>query len=207
MWWKCVNGHEWRAWIGDRVGGTKCTQCAYGYVIRNRENIYSVDGYQKCCKVCGDWYDLSSFRIKGNNQKGHYENNVCRKCDGNLVKDYRLTDKGIAAEIVRLTKYVSKKETLPFDLDKDWVLGKLNEIGWKCELTGIPMQKRRDNLEHRGTGFQWDSISIDKIIPNNGYTKSNIRFVLNQINVFRQDGGDDRMYLLAEVLLRNKKNE
>lgn len=205
IWWKCSNGHEWKAWIGDRSSGTKCTQCTYGYTIRDRDNIYSEDGYKKCCKICNEWFDLDKFRIRGNNQKGYWENNICQKCDSQLLKDYRLTDKGIAAEIVSRAKYVSKRELLPFDLDKTWVLDRLNKINWQCELTGLSMKKRRDNLAHRQTGFQWNSISIDKIVPNKGYVKSNVRFVLNQLNVFKQDGDDDRMYMLAEALLRNKK--
>jgi hypothetical protein len=205
VWWKCINNHEWRAWIGDRVNGTKCTECEYGYILRERENIYSEDGKQKLCKICDEWLDLKQFRLRGNNQKGYWENNVCQKCESKTVKDYRLTDKGIAAEITRRTKHISKKESIPFDLDKEWILDRLNKIEWKCELTGIPMQKRRDNLKHCGTGFQWNSISIDKIIPSNGYVKSNVRFILNQINVFKQDGDDDRMFLLAKALLRNKK--
>lgn len=205
VWWKCNNGHEWKAWIGDRVNGTKCTQCSYNYQLRDRQDIYNEDHTKKYCKICNNLLDLSEFRIRGNNQKGYWENNICKKCDVQLIKDYRLTDKGIAAEIARRTKHVSKKETLPFDLDKKWVLDKLNEINWKCELTGLPMIKKRDNLQHSNTGFQWNSLSIDKIIPQLGYVKNNVRFVLNQINCFKQDGPDDRMYMLAEALLRNRK--
>lgn len=207
VWWKCENGHEWRAWIGDRVGGTKCTQCTYGYTVRERDTIHSEDGLQKLCKVCNEWIDLSEFRIRGNNQKGYWENNVCKKCDAKLVKDYRLTDIGIAAEIVRRTKHTSKKESLPFDLDKDWVLDRLNKFEWKCELTELPLQRKRDSLDYKRTGFQWNSISIDRVIPINGYIKNNVRFILNQINVFRQDGGDERMYMLAEILLKNRKDK
>lgn len=205
VWWKCQNGHEWKAWIGDRVKGTKCTQCHYKFIIRDRKDIYNKDKTAKYCKLCNQLYDLSFFRIKGNNQKGYWENNICKICDSKLVKDYRLTDKGIAAEIVRRTKYISKKESIPFDLDKEWILNKLNIIDWKCELTGLPMLKRRDNLEHRQTGFQWNSISIDKIIPELGYVKTNVRFVLNQINLFKQDGDDERLYMLAESLLKFRK--
>jgi len=147
---------------------------------------------------------LIFFRIKVNNQKGYWENNVCKHCDYNLVKDYRLTDKGIAAEIVRRTKYISKKENIPFDLDRDWVLNRLNSINWNCEMTGLPMLKRRDNLEHRKTGFQWNSISIDKIVPSLGYVKNNVRFILNQINSFKQDGDDERLYMLAECLIKHR---
>lgn len=207
VWWKCSNNHEWKAWISDRISGTQCTQCNYNYVIRERDKIYNIDYTQKLCKTCNKWFDLSEFRLKGNNEKGYWENNICKKCDYKLVKDYRLTDKGIAAEIVRRTKYISKKENLPFDLDVDWVLNRLIGIEWRCELTNLPMIRKRDNLEHSNTGFQWNSVSIDKVIPLNGYVKTNVRFVLNQINLFKQDGTDDRIYMLAEALLRNKNEK
>lgn len=203
VWWKCSQGHEWKAWIGDRANGTKCTQCAYGFSLRDRKDIYNEDKTQKYCLTCNALLDLSYFRIKGNNQKGYWENNICKKCDNQTVRDYRLTDKGIAAEIIRRTKHVSKKESIPFDLDKDWILNRLNSINWSCELTKISFNKIRDNLEHRGTGFQWNSISIDKIVPKLGYIKSNVRFLLNQINVFKQDGDDERMLMLAKALLKN----
>lgn len=207
VWWRCEKcGYEWKAWIRDRVKGTKCTKCNYGYVLRDKSDIYTLDG-RKYCRVCNEPFDLSEFRVKGNNSKGYWESNTCKKCESDLVRDYRLTDKGIAAEIVRRTKHISKKKSIPFDLDKSWVLDRLNKINWRCELTGIPMVKKRDNLQHTNTGFQWNSISIDKIVPEKGYVKSNVRFVLNQINCFKQDGDDDRLYMLAERLLefKNKK--
>lgn len=207
VWWKCKNNHEWKAWISDRVNGTKCTQCAYGYSLRNREDIYNDDKTKKYCRHCNELLEISNYRLKGSNYKGYWENNSCRQCDSKLVKDYRLTDKGIAAEICRRIKNTCKKESIPFDLDKEWILNKLNSINWKCELTGFELKRRRDNLEHRQTGFQWDSISIDKIEPKLGYIKDNVRFVLNQINIFKQDGSDERMYQLAEALLSFKKGK
>jgi hypothetical protein len=205
VWWICSHGHEWKAWISDRVNGTKCTQCAYNYVIRDSSDIYSEDGNYKKCRSCNKFLSFSEFRIKGNNKKGYYENNICKDCDVKQVRDYRLTDKGIAAEIVRRIKYISKKESIPFDLTKEWVLNRLIKINWCCELTGLPFNLVRDNLEIKKKGFKWDSLSIDKIIPSLGYIQSNVRFILNQINVFKQDGSDERMYNLAEILLRNKK--
>lgn len=50
----------------------------------------------------------------------------------------------------------------------------------------------------------WDSISIDKINPKLGYIKSNVRFVLNIINLFKHKGTDEYMYMLAEKLLENR---
>lgn len=205
VWWKCINGHEWKAWIADRTNGTRCTQCNYNYIVRERKDIYNEDGTKKYCKCCSILLDISFFRMRGNNEKGYYESNTCNKCEAKLVNDYRITDRGIAAEIVRRTKYISKKKSIPFDLDKEWILDRLNSIDWKCELTGIKFNIIRYNLEHKKTGFQWNSLSIDKIDPSKGYVKSNVRFILNQINVFKQDGTDDRMFMLSELLLNNRK--
>jgi hypothetical protein len=50
--------------------------------------------------------------------KEKYLNSICNKCEQLNVEDYRLTDLGIAAEIVHRHKHVCKKENLTFDLDK-----------------------------------------------------------------------------------------
>lgn len=169
---------------------------------------YNKDRTKKICFACKDMLDIELFRIKEKKQgrgKGKYRNNICSKCEQGRVADYRRTDRGIAAEIVRRTKYTCKVGSLPFDLDKDWVFERLNNIGWKCELTGLPMNPRGFEVRQ---GFQWDSISTDRINPKGGYTKDNVRFVINQINVFRQDHPDEQMYMIAQALLDHRnKNE
>ncbi len=170
---------------------------------------YNENRSKKICFKCRDMLDVKLFRVREKKRgrgKGKYINNICKECEHKSVEDYRRTDRGIAAEIVRRTKYNCKVRSLPFDLDKDWVFERLNSIGWKCELTGLPMNPK--GLEMR-SGFQWDSISTDRINPKGGYTKDNVRFILNQINVFRQDHPDEQMYMLAEALIdyRSKNAE
>jgi len=57
----------------------------------------------------------------------------------------------------------------------------------------------------KGRGFAWNSLSCDRINPRGGYTKRNVRFVLNIMNLFHNDGPDSRMYRLAEAFLRHRK--
>ncbi len=164
---------------------------------------YNENHSKKLCVKCRNMLDVKLFRVrekKHGRGKGKFINSVCMKCEQDTVADYRRTDRGIAAEIARRAKYKCKQLSLPYDLDKEWVLDRLNSIGWKCELTGLPMNLR---LETR-SGFHWDSISVDRLNPKGGYTKDNIRFVLNQINIFRQDASDDQMYMLAKALLDYK---
>lgn len=68
--------------------------------------------------------DVNLFRIREKKQgrgKGKFITNICKKCESEETKEYRKTDRGIAAEVVRRTKYTCKIRNLPFDLDKDWV--------------------------------------------------------------------------------------
>lgn len=67
------------------------------------------------------------------------------------------------------------------------------------------MRSLKADLDEKYTGFNWNSISIDRIKHDGGYTKNNVRFVLNQVNIFRQNGPDERMYDIAEALIRNRK--
>lgn len=164
---------------------------------------YNKDRTKKLCFTCRDMLDIELFRIKEKKHgrgKGKYRNNVCKKCEQTAVEEYRTTDLGIAAEIARRHKHVCKVDSLPYDLDKYWILDKLNTIGWKCELTGLPFNLKR-NIADKRQGFQWDAVSVDRLSPNGGYTKDNVRFVINQINVFRQNHSDEQMYMVAKALL------
>lgn len=168
---------------------------------------YNKDRTKKLCFSCKHMLDINLFRVKEKKQgrgKGKYINNTCKKCEQISVEIYRTTDIGIAAEIARRHKYVCKKENLPYDLDKEWILSKLDSIKWKCELTKLPFNLKRNILDKR-QGFQWDSISVDRLNPKGGYTKDNVRFVINQVNVFRQDHPDEQMYMVAKALLDNKE--
>jgi hypothetical protein len=59
----------------------------------------------------------------------------------------------------------------------------------------------KTSLDEKYQGFHLDSISIDRINHKGGYTKDNIRVVLNQVNIFRSNGSDERMYKIAKALL------
>lgn len=94
---------------------------------------------------------------------------------------------------------------LPFDLTKEYLLNRLREIDWKCELTGLTMRSIKSSIDEKYSGFHLDSISLDRIKHDGGYTKDNVRIVLNQVNIFRSNGDDDCMYKIAQALLENRK--
>ena len=85
-------------------------------------------------------------------------------------------------------------QVTPFSKKKVW---------WKCSV-GHEWEAVIIDRTASGSGC---SISVDRIDPGGGYTKDNVRFVLNQVNVFRQNGPDDRMYEIAAALLDHRKSD
>lgn len=170
---------------------------------------YSADRTQKRCHSCKRMLNIDLYRVrssrytrKGRRVSDSWINNVCRECESAGIDQYRTKTKlGVAAEIVRRTKSKCAALSLPFDLDRAWVLRQLDEQKWACALTRIPFNwKRVEGARRRG--FSWDAVSVDRIQHKRGYTKGNVRFILNAVNLFRNDGSDVRMYAIAAALLQ-----
>lgn len=203
VWWICENGHEWKARISDRtLSGSGCHECSgYSSQVRCEE---SSDGKSKKCNSCHQMKLKSEFRYR----KGHWVNSVCKQCEAEKTLQYRtMTPEGVVAEILRRKRHTCSKYNLSFDLTKEFLLGRLNSIDWRCELTGLPLRAIKTSLDEKYQGFHLDSISLDRIDHKGGYTKNNIRIVLNQVNIFRSSGSDERMYKIAEALIRHKKEK
>ena len=168
-------------------------------------SAYNEDRTKKLCRgACGKMLSVDAFRRR-KHLSGNFIGSVCKPCEATSVDNYRhRTPKGRAAEIVRRTRSKSKQLGLPFDLTIEWVLERLESKNWKCALTGYPMAAFKPIGTKRG-GFNWDSVSCDRIDPSGGYTQGNVRFVLNVINCFKNAGPDDRMYELAEALVQHRK--
>ena len=89
----------------------------------------------------------------------------------------------------------AKRKNLPYDLDKDWV-----DSIWtgRCELTNITFRPSKG----------WRNMyspSIDRIVPEKGYTIDNCSFILWGLNTFKELGTDEDMLDIAEMLLNNYK--
>jgi hypothetical protein len=170
-------------------------------------SFYNEDRTQKLCRgICGEMLPLSRFRNRRDfSSKGHWVNSVCRKCEAAGIEQYRtMTKEGIVAELFRRKKSLCRVNHWPFDLTKEWLREQLDKQEWKCALTGIPFRALKVAGEKR-SGYRWDSVSLDRVDPRLGYVQSNVRFILNVINLFKNDGDDKRMYMLAEALLRQRR--
>ena len=151
----------------------------------------------KICIACKKKKSLDAFRYR--ERKGHYYESSCKECDDLRVRKYRTTTKkGVVARKLSQIKTRCKKKDIICDLDAEWILSKLDSQEWKCELTGIEMSWNAVRGEEH---WAWNAISADRINPKGGYTKKNVRFIINQVNIFRGDGPDERMKMIAKKLL------
>jgi hypothetical protein len=84
-----------------------------------------------------------------------------------------------------------KKKRIEFDVTVDELIEIYYAQEGKCALTGLPMT-------HDAIVRPYSNISIDRIDPNGGYTKNNIRLVWKILNELRNVFSDDRLWEFVE---------
>lgn len=97
---------------------------------------------------------------------------------------------------LRGSKQRAKREGIPFTIDKAWAVARWTG---RCEVTEIEFI-----LSDRRNPYLF-SPSIDRIIPANGYTPENSRFVLHAVNALKGAGTDEDMLKIAEAIVRSLK--
>jgi len=139
---------------------------------------YARDYYQRAQK------DNPKYLAK---RKARYQSDP--KEYGRLSREYYLKKPWV----VLVTKAIhrAKQQGLPCDLTKEWAAAKWTG---KCEITGVPFRFER------GQKRRFWAPSIDRIIPEAGYTQDNCRFVLWAVNCLKGVGSDAEMYEVARLI-------
>ena len=81
----------------------------------------------------------------------------------------------IAKYLIKAAKRRAQEKGVPFDLDEHLVVITERTKSRRCELSGIPLKIAEGQRDY-------DSISIDRIVPEKGYTIDNVRIVCWAIN-------------------------
>lgn len=142
-------------------GEKKCYKCKTFKPLDDfSKNKSTFDGYQKVCKDCFSSYDSvkKSYKKKQNKLKTDLKTYLRNKTS-NLERKCKL-------------------KNLPFDLDKDYIYNLFLKQDGKCYFTGI-------DIKHNIGCHQYDSISIERLDPNGGYTKNNTVLSSFALNSFK----------------------
>lgn len=98
--------------------------------------------------------------------------------------------------MLNIIKRRAKAAGIPYNLDLKWA--KKMYTGY-CELTGL---KFVPGINRKSNSY---SPSVDRIIPQKGYTKKNCRVILLGVNALKSSGTDADMYKIAEALIEKRK--
>ena len=172
-----------------------------------------ISGDKKRCFKCSQWKDLSFFN-KSKNLSGGVSK-TCRSCYNkyDCVKKCEINKKNRRKSAfeenfhlylkLRLgaIKSNSKKKSIEFNLDIDDLIDQWNLQNGLCYYSGLIMKS-----EGKVNGFQvWQSPSIDRKVPDMGYTKGNIVWCCFSINAFKQNLTDVEFYAKLKTINWNIK--
>lgn len=148
-----------------------CKQCGKTFKTNNNKTLY-------CCTKCGDKYRRQKF----------YKNHLHYERDRNRIK--RTTIDGYKNQWLAKIKSKCKKHNIPFNLTiEDFVIPEY------CPVLNIKL-----NCNHGHSGFFSDSPSIDRIIPELGYIKGNIRIISNRANLLKNNATIEELELIISDL-------
>jgi len=155
----------------------------------------------KTCKGCGERKPYSEFYA---DSKGRTRANCCECLKASErarkagTKQQRSEShsawrkKNPARALIGAAKHRASQKGLAFDLDQ-WVPNLEERFArGVCEMTGLPL--------NTDGGRTWDSPSIDRIDPSEGYTITNVRVVLFALNVMMNTWGEGRVLEVADAL-------
>ena len=131
-----------------------------------------------CCEKCGNAY----------RRKRHYKKNP----EYYKAKRQQRRVNELEKQILARIKSRAKRNNIPFNLTIDDIV-----IPDVCPVLGIPIQKN-----HGHQGYFNDSPSVDRIIPELGYTKGNVRVISNRANLLKNNATIEELELVLEDLRR-----
>lgn len=105
---------------------------------------------------------------------------------------YRRTLHGKARSLIAAIKHRATRRRVSFDLDYEWAIEKLST--GICEVTGMKF-----NITASSRVFT--SPSVDRVIPEHGYTKDNCRMVVWVYNSAKSEGTHDQVLEFCRQLL------
>ena len=151
------------------------------------------------CDYCKNTFDFKGGQSHYNRTKNHYCSRSCQGNGNNIVLGNNIH--GLAGKGLKKNKrysiwcYVKKRATqkgIVFDLDVE----DIPEIPLMCPVLGIEIKANKISAPLDS------SPSLDRINPNLGYVKGNVRIISNRANRIKADATADEVELILKDLRR-----
>lgn len=154
--------------------------------------IKGTDRYKTICKQCRREVEYPKTKEKMRDRaRAYYRDNR----EDVLIKSRERRKVYRNREMVRSAKERAKKMGLPFNITAEDVI-----IPNYCPALGIPLKI--------GTGHPTpNSPSLDRIVPELGYTKGNVMVISHKANTIKNDATPEEIKRVADFYLRLKKKK
>jgi hypothetical protein len=113
----------------------------------------------------------------------------CLMCLKKSISDWDKSHRCYETKKLGLVKSRAKKIGVLFSLPSDWLVHNNPKV---CPVLGIPLISRS---EDRGNAH-----SIDRLIPELGYTPENCRVISNRANMIKSNASVEELRLVADWL-------
>lgn len=102
-------------------------------------------------------------------------------------------------EAYRKAKSRSEKRKVPFNIDKDYLITLFKEQDGRCYYSGLEL-----NTVRKSCGAVNDpmKMSLDCIIPDDGYTVGNVVWCAYCVNVFKQKMSVSQMIDICDGIIK-----
>lgn len=102
-------------------------------------------------------------------------------------------------KLIQSSAWRSFRDGLKHNITVDYLVDLWDEQEGRCALTGRLLDIRKAD---QGSGKPWPSApSLDRIVPEEGYTQGNVRFVCYHVNVALHSYGEDVLISLCKDIL------
>jgi hypothetical protein len=174
---------------------------------------------EKQCPDCKQVLPVEMFSKNKSKRNGLHSH--CKACDGERRRNwYAKTGKqwtkdyAKANPVMIMTQSMvghargrAKDKNLPFDIDLDYVrsmVGENAELASHCPALGVPLDWSR--MRNNGGKHLPNSPSIDRIDPERGYVKGNIKIISYRANQIKSDASHQELKLVTAYLGRELVN-
>jgi hypothetical protein len=172
----------------------KCTKCHRTKPIMDffREKL-AADGRRTDCKECSA--ARRRLHLGQQNLAEKTKRTAARRLKHAVAeREYSRArrERYRAKELIRLAHTRAKKKNIPFDLDKYEAQMTVRVDRNVCEMTGIALQRKLPK--------EYNSPSLDRIDPSQGYVYDNVRVVCYALNCALGTWGEDRLLKIVAAL-------
>lgn len=165
---------------------------------RSKKILSEIESGTRVCKQCGEEKSLSSFQKDSGGRISTI--GICPSCQAINESKRRMARKqsGDYSIAIREKLYGAKKRSIASGRPFDITVNDLLPLPEYCEILGIKLEYIVNGNE-RPDG----TASLDKVIPDLGYVKGNVRVISHRANRLKSDLDLEMIEKIKEYIIRN----